>query len=193
MLGEMTAVVDVLLCLAVSVSLLAFAVFYSKKAYRCNSEFGGQMHCVSGIILCHKPLFGFLMHSVGGTILLAAGLRASTTSSSEASLLALSLMYVSLSGVVNFDVRDFKPIHFTSLAGVLVFSVAFVWMQCDYATAMVYVFFSVFFVAIILFNLAFARWEWPWMDVQASVEIVWVLCLLACMISYCVPSLLRAR
>ena len=186
----MVSTVDALLCFSIGTSVLAFIVFYSFESYRCNAEFNGQMHCVSGIILCNKPLFGFLMHCVGGMVLLAAGLRASASSSPETSLLALALMYASLSGVVNFDVRDFKPLHFTFLAGVLVFSIAFICLQCDNVTIAVYVFISTFFVCIILFNFTCMRWKWPWMDVQASVEIVWVLCLLVCVVLYCMPSLL---
>lgn len=166
-----------------------FVVFYSYKSYRCNSEFAGQMHCVSGIILCNKPLFGFLMHAVGGMVLLAAGLRVNEKKSSDVSLFILALMYVSLSGVLNFDVKDFKPIHFTSLVAVLGFSIAFIWMQCDATTIIVYTSISIFFISVIIFNCIFTRWEWPWMDVQASVEIAWILCLLVCIVLFCIPTL----
>jgi hypothetical protein len=186
----MVSAVDVLLCLAVGTSILVFSVFYSFKSCRCNAEFDGQMHCVSGIILCNKPLFGFLMHGVGGMVLLAAGLRANASSSPDTSLLALALMYMSLSGVVNFDVRDFKPLHFTFLAGVLVFSIAFICLQCDSFTSAVYVFVSIIFLCVIIFNFTCMHWKWPWMDVQALVEILWALCLLICIVLYCIPSLL---
>lgn len=186
---RMATVIDILLCLSVAVSVMVFAVFYSYRDYRCNAEFGDQMHCVSGIILCNKPLFGFLVHGVGGMVLLAAGLKVSERDWPETSLLLLAMMYVSLSGVVSFDVRDFKPLHFTSLAGVLGFSIAFVCMQCDALTRAVYVSVSVVFALVILFNFAYMRWRWPWMDVQASVEIVWVLCLLVCIMLFCLPAL----
>ena len=185
----MASIIDALLCIAVVASVATFAGFYSYKNYRCNTEFNGQMHCVSGIILFNKPLFGFLVHGVGGMVLLAAGLRANESQSPDVSLLMLAMMYLSLSGVVNFDVRDFKPIHFTSLAGVLGFSVAFVWLQCGVVTRAVYLFISIFFILIILFNFTFMRWQWPWMDVQASVEIVWALCLLLLIVLYCIPAL----
>lgn len=185
----MATIIDILLCVAVAVTVVTFAVFYSYTDCRCNAEFGGQMHCVSGIILSNKPLFGFLVHGVGGMVLLAAGLKARESEWPETSLLMLAMMYVSLSGVVSFDVRDFKPMHFTSLAGVLGFSIAFVWMQCDALTRAVYVSVSVIFALVIVFNFVHMRWRWPWMDVQASVEIVWVLCLLVCIILFCLPAL----
>lgn len=185
----MAFAIDALLCISAAVSVIVFVVFYSYSACRCNAEFDGQMHCVSGIILCNKPLFSFLMHGVGGMVLLAAGLRASESDSPETSLLVLAMMYVSLSGVVSFDVKDFKPVHFTALVGVLVFSLAFIWLQCGYATKVAYTFVSLFFVFIILFNCTFMRWKWPWMDVQASVEIIWALCLLVCIVAYCIPAL----
>lgn len=185
----MPTAIDALLCIAVVVSVVMFIVFYSYKSYRCNSEFAGQMHCVSGIIVCNKPLFGFLMHGVGGMVLLAAGLKVNEKDSPEASLFVLALMYVSLSGVVNFDVRDFKPIHYTSLSGVLGFSVAFVWMQCDATTKIVYTSTSIFFISVIVFNCMFTKWQWPWMDVQALVEIAWIMCLLVCIILFCIPAL----
>ena len=100
----------------------------------------------------------------------------------------LALMYVSLSGVVSFDVRDFKPVHFTSLAGMLGFSVAFIWLQCGALIRAVYVSVSVVFALVILVNFAYMRWRWPWMDVQASVEIAWALCLLGCVLLYCLPA-----
>lgn len=186
----MAVTIDIMLCVFVVMSVAAFAVFYSYSDYRRNPEFENQMHCVSGIIVCNKPVFGFLMHGVGGMILLAAGLRVSEIDrSSEAPLLVLSMLYVSLSGVINFDVHNFKPVHFTCLAGILIFSVAFVCMQCNQVTQGVYVSVSVFFTCVILFNFAYTRWSWPWMDVQASVEIVWGLCLLVCIVVYSVPGL----
>ena len=185
----MPTAIDVLLCIAICVSVIMFIIFYSYKSYRCNSDFAGQMHCVSGIILCNKPLFGFLMHGVGGMVLLAAGVRVNERDSPDASLFVLALMSVSLSGVVNFDVRDFKPIHYASLVGVLGFSVAFVWMQCDATTQLVYTSVSIFFISVIIFNCIFTRWEWPWMDVQALVEIAWILCLLVCVVLFCIPTL----
>lgn len=179
--------VDALLCAFVAVSLVSFMAFYSCKRHRCNSEFGDQMHCISGIILCHKPFFGFLLHGVGGMVLLAAGLRVG--GGDELPLLMLAMMYVSLSGVIHFDVRNYKPVHFTSLAGVLAFSVVFVWLQCDAVTWLVYLVVSAVFVLLILFNVACTRWKWPWMNCQALVEIVWVLCLIWCMMTYCVSGL----
>ena len=186
----MAVVVDALLCVFVVVSFTSFVVCYSFQRYRCNPEFGGQLHCASGIILCHKPFFGFLMHGVGGMVLLSAGLKVAERGGDhrEVPLSMLAMMYVSLSGVINFDVRDFKPIHFTSLAGVLAFSAAFVWLQCDSTARMVYMSVSVVFVLLILFNVSCTRWRWPWMDVQALLEIVWVLCLVGCMLVYCLRT-----
>ncbi len=181
----MAVVIDILLCIAVAVSLLAFGFFYSYKEWRYNPEFDDQMRCMSGIILCNKPLFGFLMHYVGGMVLLAAGLRVSHHD--ETSFFILAMLYASLSGLVNFDVRDFKTIHFTCLFCVLVFSVAFICMHGEYVTWVVYVTVSALFLFIILFNFMYTQWKWPWMDVQASVEIAWVLCLMVCIMLFCIP------
>ena len=176
----MSLSIDFLVYLTAVINVVAFLIFYFQKNHRCNPEFANQLHCVSGIILCNKPFFGFLVHSLGGMILLSVGLN----TRSEASLLMLALMYLSLSAVVNFDVKGFKPIHFTSLAGVLIFSMAFVWMQCSVSIQTTYTAVSAAFVLVILFNCTITRWDWPWMDVQALVEIVWILCLLTCVMAH---------
>ena len=168
-------------------TFLAFGFFYSYKEWRNNPDFGDQMHCVSGIILCNKPLFGFLMHCMGGMVLLAAGLRVSHHHNDETSFFILVMMYAALSGLVNFDVRDFKTIHFTCLFCVLVFSIVFICMHCDYVMQVVYVSVSALFLFIILFNFMYTQWKWPWMDVQASVEIVWVLSLMISVMMFCIP------
>ncbi len=175
--------VDVLLVVFIAVNALLFTVFYSFKNHRCNSEFSGQLHCLSGIILCNKPLFGFCMHCVGCMMLLSAALRVDRDK--EISLLILALMFISLSGVVSFDVRDHKPIHFLFLSCVLASSLIFVWLQCNETTKETYAVISALFVALILFNFTYTHWKWHWMDVQAIVEIAWVLTLLGCMLSFC--------
>ena len=171
-----------LLILSISVTAFLFVVFYSRKGSRCNSEFAGQLHCLSGIMVCNKPLFGVCMHCVGGMLLLSVGLRVDTDK--EVSLLMLAFMFASLSGVVNFDVRDHKPVHFCFLAGVLAFSMAFVWLQCSDVCRLVYSLISVAFVLLIVFNFSCTNWTWHWMDIQAITEIVWVVSLLVCMISF---------
>ena len=132
-------------------------------------------HCVPQAILrLHH------MHCAGGMILLAAGLKVEPDSGKrELSLAMLSMLYISFSGVINFDVRDFKPIHFTFLFGVLVFSTAFAWLQWTRDCAAAYTRVSAAFVGLILFNCTVTRWRWPWMNVQAIAEIAWVTCLLA--------------
>jgi hypothetical protein len=179
----MSLAVDILQYLFVSIGVASFLFKYGCKDDRCNPAFDGQLHCLSGIILCHKPFFSFVMHCAGGMILLSASQR--TDKNRDTSLLMLSLMFISLSGVINFDVRDFRPIHFSSLACVMVFSVSFMWLQCAQTAATVYTSITAAFVILILFNLTYTHWLWPWMNVQAVAEIAWVVCLLLCIMSTC--------
>ena len=140
----------VLLFLFLATSIVAFAVKYCQHSNRSNAEFDGQLHCLSGIILCNKPFFSFIMHCVGGLILLSNGLNVETDK--ELSLLMLAMLYVSLSGVINFDVRDHKRIHFASLFCVMVFSMVFVWLQCTPQAKTAYTVVSAVFFGLILFN-----------------------------------------
>ncbi len=176
----MPLVVDIMQFVFIVVCMVSFFTKYMYKESRCNPLFGEQLHCLSGIIMSHKPFFGFIMHCVGGMILLSAGLRVETDK--ELKLAMLSMLYFSFSGVINFDVCYFKPIHFTFLFCVLVFSAAFAWLQWtrDYATA--YTCVSAAFVGLIFVNYAVTKWQWPWMNIQAIAEIAWVTCLLICII-----------
>ncbi len=178
----MVTAVDIIMYIFLVITASSFAVKYGSTISRCNPEFAGQLHCLSGIILSHKPFFSFMIHSVGVLVMFSVGLKVETDR--EVSLTLLTLMYISLSSVVNFDVHNFKPIHFTSLFCVLVFSVAFVWLQCIHVARIVYTVFSTAFIELIMFNLLFTHWEWPWMNLQALLEIVWVICLLICLLSF---------
>jgi hypothetical protein len=68
----MVAVVETLPCMSLACTS---SVLYSLLHYQCNQEFGDQLHFISEIILCHKLFFGFLMHGVGGIVLLAARMK----------------------------------------------------------------------------------------------------------------------
>jgi hypothetical protein len=178
----MVTAVDIIMYIFLIATASSFAVKYGSTTDRCNPEFAGQLHCLSGIILSHKPFFSFMMHSVGGMVLLSVGLKVETDR--EVSLTLLTLMYISLSSVVNFDVHNFKPIHFISLFCVLVFSVAFVWLQCIHIVRIVYIALSAAFVALIVFNFLVTHWKWPWMNLQALLEIAWVICLLISLLGF---------
>lgn len=178
----MVTAVDIIMYIFLIATALSFAVKYGSTTSRCNPEFAGQLHCLSGIILSHKPFFSFMMHSVGGMVLLSVGLKVETDK--ETSLTLLTLMFISLSSVVNFDVHHFKPIHFTSLFCVLVFSVAFVWLQCMHTATVVYTALSAAFVSLIVFNYLITNWKWPWMNLQALLEMTWVICLLICLLAF---------
>ena len=178
--------VDILLYAFLVISAVAFVFQYCIKEIRCNARFDGQLHCMSGIIVSNKPFFGFVMHGVAGMILLSVGLRIERGEGTqkEVSFLVMSLVYFSLSAVISFDVKECKSIHFASLFCLLVCSVGFVWLQCVPEARIAYTAISSFFVAVILFNFTCTRWKWPWMDVQAIVEIVWVISLLVCVIGF---------
>ena len=183
----MVVCINVLLGVFVAVSAVAFAIGYYYPGSRCNPEFNGQLHCLSGIILCNRPFFGFVMHCVGGMVLLSNGLKIETKN--ELSMSMLAMIYISFSGVINFDVLRTKPVHFAFLFAVLCFSMAFVWLQCVQYARLVYTGVSVGFICLILFNVSCTGWVSPWMNVQALMEIVWVLCLLVCIVFFSVDDL----
>lgn len=178
----MSLVVDTLLLFASTICVMIFFLFYLFDRFRCNPRFNGQMHCISGIIVCNQPLFGLLMHFVGGMILLAAGLK--IENDKEISLFMLSALYVSLSGVVSFNVKHHKRIHLPCVVCVAVFGLAFVWLQCGAVSGIVSSSITAAFALVILVNISYMGWVWPWMDLQAAMEIAWALGLLISIIIF---------
>jgi hypothetical protein len=183
--SPMSLVIDVLLGTSVICCIAMFIIFYCIDRFRCNPKFNGQMRSISGIITFNQPLFGMLMHFVSGMMLLSAGLK--VVSDPETSFTTLALLYASFSGVVSFNVNNHKPFHFLCVLGVATFGMAFVWIQCDRMFAIVCLSMTSIFMFVILLNVTLTKWAWPWMDVQASLEIVWVASLLAAILWFCIP------
>jgi len=176
----------------------AFGYFYSKREYNESPVFPGQLRSLSGIIACNKPLFGFLLHCLGGMLLLAQLSLLSNTDNDKGSVFILAMLYISLSGLINFDIFDHSPLHFFSLFGFLVFSLSFVALRSSTMIALVMsrIYYSItgIFGVAILYNkwlvfrgqnddLPVVSNPKPYMTTQAILEVAWALCFVACMFS----------
>jgi hypothetical protein len=169
-----------LLC---ALSLLAY---YVDPECMENPEFEGQMHCISGIILCNRPYFGLLMSNFGGVLLLAIGLKAKEEEEDCTFLVCLAMViYFSFTGILNYDVRDFKMLHFSSLFVLLVSGSIFIHMvRIPLWCVVAYDIVLAFFCVIMVSNFTLLKWTPPFMTIQAMLEIVWVLALCFCLWVY---------
>jgi hypothetical protein len=151
----------------------AFVMYYCFAEVRSNPDFQDQMHCLSGVILFNRPLFGTLLCGFGGAIFMAAAER---VHESPLAMVCLILMFVALVVVVNYDVCAHKSVHFSALGLLMVSGTAFllcVGLESEY---MRYLYFSstILFVLVLILNVLVTRWAPPFMTVQAITEIVWV-------------------
>ncbi len=162
-----------------------FIVFYCVDCFQCNPKFNGQMRSISGIITFNQPLFGLLMHFVSGMMLLSAVLK--VVSFPDTSCATLALLYASFSGVVSFNVNNHKPVHFFCVLGVATFGMVFVWIHCDRILAIICLSMTSIFAFVIILNVTLTKWAWACMDIQASMEIVWVASLLVAILWFCIP------
>ena len=181
-------VVYVLNALAI-LCFISFLVYYADPESRQNPERDGQMRSISGIMLCNRPFFGLLMNSVSGIILLSIGLKIFGHETDEALRIVMMslglIMHISLISIINYDVKDFKPIHFSSLAVLLISSTIFIHLAsiptwCRVAHGIV----SISFICIILLNATILKWARPFMTLQAYLEILWVIALCVCVWTY---------
>jgi hypothetical protein len=155
--------------------VLAFGVYYCFDECRMNPEFDNQLHCLSGVILFNKPLFGTLMCGFGGAVVLAVAKRAAETCDTAA-LVMLKLMFVFLLVVVNYDIRDHRVVHFTALGGLVVAGTLFVLHTAIASMYLQYVYFgtTALFAGVIFLNATVTKWTSPYMTLQALNEIAWV-------------------
>ena len=173
----------------------AFAYFYSKKEYNESPVFPGQLRSLSGIIACNKPLFGFLLHCLAGTLLLAQ-ISFLNIDNDNCKVYVLGMLYISLSGLINFDIFDHNILHLFSLTCFLFFSLSFAALSSHTMVTLVMsrIYYSVtgIFSLVILYNkwLMFRGYNddipmvietKPHMTAQALLEVVWALCFVACM------------
>ena len=164
-------------------NVAAFAYYYSFASARINPDFQNQLHCISGVILCNRPLFGTLMSGFGGAVVLAVARRARD---SLALTVLLVLMFCALVSVVHYDVRDHRSIHFTSLGVLVVVGTLFVisvGLQPD-VLCNIYYGITIAFVFLLLFNVTYTRWVPPFMTIQALMEMAWVVGLGVCVLVY---------
>ena len=169
-----------LLC---ALSLLAY---YVDPACMENPEFDGQMHCISGIILCNRPYFGLLMSNFGGVLLLAIGFKVKEHEDESVFLVCLAMIiYFSFTGILNYDVRDHKTVHFSSLFILLASGSTFIHIvRIPLWCVFVYDAVLVLFCVLMVSNFVVLKWTPPFMTIQALLEIAWVLALCFCLWVY---------
>lgn len=164
------------LLLSATASVVAFAAYYSCSGHRSNPAFAGQLHCLSGMILCNRPLFSTLLCGLAGA-LLAALLPA------DAIGVALLLgMYWALVVVVQYDVHSHAAVHFGALAAEMGLATAYVAVMGDGGPAsLVYYAATGAFLLVMAVNFTCLLWTPPFMTVQALVEVAWVCALGVCL------------
>ena len=172
-----TLVLQLHLLFSFIASAVTFAFYYSCAEHRCNPSFAGQLHCLSGMILCNRPLFSTLLCGLAGALL--AALR---PVDAVGTVLLLG-MYWSLVVVVQYDVRAHAPAHFGALAAEMVFATAYISTSrgFDAPAALAYYALTGSFLLVMVVNFACLGWTPPFMTVQALVEIAWVCALGVCL------------
>ena len=124
------------------------------------------------------------MTSFSGVLLLNLGLKLEESRRTLMMTLAL-VMYFAFVSVLNYDVRDYKSIHFVSLFVLLVVGTTFIhmvdiprWCMMAYDLAVVC------FVVVMASNFIYLRWSPPYMTIQAGFEILWALAMCFCLWMY---------
>ena len=160
-------------CVWGAACVIAFLAWYADPDARYNPQHDNQLRSLSGIMTFNKPLFSFLMSGFG--IASLAGLVVRFQQHPAAVMLSLGLCWA-LVGLLCFDIRDFRVLHFLSL---LVFMASGLTLThivdardvpvplCDGLFAL--------FAGVLLVNVACAEGVYPLMTIQAVCEIMWVL------------------
>ena len=158
--------------------IIAFSVYYSCEEHRVNPAFANQLHCLSGMILCNRPLFSTLMCGMGGAVLLSVASRVE-----GAVLLIVLAMFWALVVVVQYDVRDHPGVHFGALAVEMVAATALLTVESIDPWFVVPVYYCVtgLFLLVMVLNFSWLAWTPPFMTLQALVEIAWVFVLGVCL------------
>ena len=178
---------DVHLCAWAVACVLAFAFFYALyDECRYNPEFEGQLHCLSGVILCGRELFGTLLCGFGGAVLLASVER---VRADEWATLLLMIMFAGLMVVVHYDVRAHKPAHFTGLGVLLLAGTLYLRRTVGDGGRLaclwyLYVASTSLFVVVLACNVCATRWAPPFMTLQALAEIVWATAFLVAVVGF---------
>jgi len=161
-----------LACIAV------FIVYYSYEEHRLNPDFENQLHCLSGMILCNRPLFSTLMCGMGGAVLLSVASRVEGPV-----LLIVIAMFWALVVVVQYDVREHPGVHFVALAVEMGCATALLTVESiePWFAVPVYYSVTVVFLLVMILNFSWLDWAPPFMTLQALVEILWVVVLGACL------------
>ena len=172
----------------VCVCFLSFAYYY---VFRWDYSImkNGQMRSLSGIMKSDelKPYFSFVMGCLGGSLFLACGLQGSDL------MLGLSLgMYVSMIGLLCYDVKFNRSVHYSFVFMLITLGCVFsgfllqdntqIWC---YAAAVAYDTIVSLFLLCFFMNLRLLRMGGEaYHTMQALLEILWVLCLVMLMCVY---------
>jgi len=152
----------------------AFTFYYFSNS-RKNPEFEDQLHCPSGIMLCNRLIFGFLMSCYTGAALLAVGVKL-CKNDNYAALGCFMGVFVSCNLIIQFDIRQHHVVHFLSLAVFVITITAFLIIVDFKPSAMLTVYYGVtaLYLFILMLNFLFLDWTPPFMTLQALAEIVWL-------------------
>jgi hypothetical protein len=172
--------------LAVCVCFMSFAFFYAFMPE--YSQKNGEMRSLSGIMKSPelKSYFCFVMGCLGGSLFLASGLRTFSEVSlvrTEFTMALLVGMYVSLVGLVSYDVKYNKTIHYSFVFALILFGGVFgnyVSWHNSWCFAVAYDVTTSVFILCFLYNWAYGGHR----TLQACLEILWVVCLIALMAAY---------
>ena len=180
-------VVCVFAALAVCMCFVSFAFFYAFMPE--YSQKNGEMRSLSGIMKSPdlKSYFCFVMGCLGGSLFLASGLRTFSEVSFVRTELTMALlvgMYVSLLGLVSYDVKYNKTIHYRFVFALILFGGVFgnyvLWHNNSWYFAIAYDVTTSVFVLCFLYNLEYGGYH----TLQSCLEILWVVCLIALMAAY---------
>jgi hypothetical protein len=167
---------NLVLCTAACTT--ALIVYYCCEEHRVNPAFANQLHCLSGMILCNRPLFSTLMCGLGGAVLLLVASRVEGMV-----VLVVLLMFWALVVVVQYDVREHPGVHFGALALEMGSATALLTIESIDPWFVVPVYYSITFAFLLVMALNFSWLAWtpPYMTLQALVEIAWVFVLSVCL------------
>jgi hypothetical protein len=140
-----------------------------------------------------KPFFCFVMGCLGGALFIAAGLRGESVGVwKECMLLLLLGMFVSLIGLVNYDVGFSQTVHYSFVFSLILFGYGFgnylLWYDTSWwclASAVAYdVLVSLFLFVFLVNSLLRMQGLGDYRTPQACLEILWVVCLVVLMCVY---------
>ena len=156
--------------------IIAFVCYYCFEEYRINKAQGNQLHCLSGVIVFNKPLFGTLMCGFGGAIIMLVSGR---LDDDPVGMVLLILMFIGLIALVNYDVCAYRYMHFASLGLLITAGSVFLLWVCVQPVLLLAVYFgvAVTFVMLFLINVSCTLWAPPFLTLQAVVEIIWMIAL----------------